>query len=77
MSLAQALLAELDDQALDRLAELLGPRLASRTTTTTSRWLNVDEAADHLRCSRQRIYDLTQRRGAHPTARWPATLVSP
>ncbi|MDP9417215.1 MAG: helix-turn-helix domain-containing protein [Actinomycetota bacterium] len=58
-AVVRALLAELDEQALDQLAELLAPRLAERIApATTSPWLDVDEAAAYLRCSRQRIYDL-------------------
>jgi excisionase family DNA binding protein len=54
-----ALLSELDDEALDRLAELLAPRLARRIAPTPATpWLDVDEAAAYLRCSRQRVYDL-------------------
>jgi excisionase family DNA binding protein len=41
----------------DRAAELLEERV-STILDTASPWLNVDEAADYLRCSRQRVYDL-------------------
>lgn len=58
-AIAAALLAELDDQALDRLAELLAPRLAHRLTPeAASPWLDVAEAAEYLRCKPQRVYDL-------------------
>ena len=58
MSLAAALLAELDDRSLDQLAELLAPRLTRTDTSTPSPWLDVAEAAAYLRCKPQRIYDL-------------------
>lgn len=60
--LATALLAELDDTALDQLAELLAPRLAERLAqqTTTPTWLDAAAAAEHLSTSRDRVYDLVQ-----------------
>lgn len=54
--LVAALIDALDDQALDQLAALLAPRL-NLQPGPTSPWLNVDEAASYLRCSRQAIYD--------------------
>lgn len=67
MSLAAALLAELDDRALDQLAELLAPRLADRATSAASPWLDVDEAAAYIRAgSRQRIYDLVHAGALQP-----------
>ncbi len=53
--IVDALLAALDDDALDQLAEKLAPRLRP---VAASPWLTVDEAADRLRCKPQRIYDL-------------------
>jgi excisionase family DNA binding protein len=60
--LAAALLAELDDDALDALAEALLPRLAARLDQNqgASPWLSAEEAARHLACSRGRLYDLVQ-----------------
>lgn len=55
-ALVDALLA--DDDALDRLAGVLAPRLASTSAGVSRVWFTVDEAAERLRCSRQRIYDL-------------------
>jgi len=55
-ALAATLLAELDDRALDELANRLRPRLAVQQTT--SPWLTSSEAADRLRCGTDRIYDL-------------------
>ena len=61
-ALASALLAELDDDALDALADALLPRLAARLgqNETAERWLSTAEAAIHLACSRERVYDLVQ-----------------
>jgi excisionase family DNA binding protein len=56
--LAAALLAELDEDALDRLARALAPRFAEMFDGVAGPWLNVDEAATYLRCARQRVYDL-------------------
>ena len=64
MKLAQALLAELDDQALDQLAKLLAPRLTSEPKIEP--WMTVDDAGRYLGCERQRIYNLvSQRRLRH------------
>lgn len=61
-ALAAALLAELDDDALDALAEALLPRLAARLGPAqgSSPWLSAEDAARHLACSRGRLYDLVQ-----------------
>jgi excisionase family DNA binding protein len=58
-ALAAALLEALDDATLDILAERLRPRLQLAVTTQQTKWLNVTEAAEHLRCPRPRIYALT------------------
>lgn len=58
-SFAQAFLDELDDNALDRLAELLAPRIQSRAQADGSLgWLNVAAAAEHLACPKSRLYAL-------------------
>jgi excisionase family DNA binding protein len=59
-AIVDALLAELDADALDRLAELLAPRLAERLgkPDTSARWLDVAGAAQHLACPKSRIYAL-------------------
>ena len=61
-ALAAALLAELDDAALDALAEALLPRLAARLgqSQSASPWLSAEDAARYLACSRGRLYDLVQ-----------------
>jgi hypothetical protein len=47
--LATALLAELDDAALDELAELLAPRLAERLGRNgDNQWFEARGAADYL-----------------------------
>jgi excisionase family DNA binding protein len=60
----RALLDELihDETALDELAAALGPRLG-RLRLVESRpdgWLNAEQAAEYLACSRDRLYDLVQ-----------------
>jgi excisionase family DNA binding protein len=51
---------ELDDAALEALAELIVPRLAGRigSEQPAQRWLDVGGAADYLRCPRSRVYAL-------------------
>ncbi len=45
-AIVDALLAELDDQALDVLADRLAPRLAARLGETTGRpWLNAEQVS--------------------------------
>ena len=62
-SLAAALFEALDDATLDALAERLAPRLAGRLTPqTTTRWLSVQSAADHLACPKSRLYALVSAR---------------
>jgi excisionase family DNA binding protein len=58
-----ALPPELVDAVADRVVEILDERgdLGSRDP-----WLDVDEAAAHLRASRQRIYDLVHSGRLHP-----------
>jgi excisionase family DNA binding protein len=63
-ALVDALLAELDDAALDQLAARLAPRLAAAPRVEP--WLTVNQAAAYLGCNRQRIYNLvSQRRLRH------------
>ena len=53
MTLARALLDEIaaDPEALARLRELTGG-------DAVEAWVGVEQAAEHLGCKRQRIYDL-------------------
>ena len=59
MSVARALLDELaaDPEALERLRELAGA-----STNGPEPWVGVQEAAEHLNCKLQRIYDLVHQR---------------
>ncbi|UTI62229.1 helix-turn-helix domain-containing protein [Paraconexibacter antarcticus] len=56
-AIVDAFLSSLDDEALDRLATLLAPRLKPEGEPT-SPWLTPDEAAARLRCARKRVYEL-------------------
>jgi excisionase family DNA binding protein len=53
-----------DDQALDRLADALGSRLAGRPgqTPAADGWLDVEQAAAHLACPKSRLYSLVSAR---------------
>jgi excisionase family DNA binding protein len=61
-TLAAALLDSLDEAALDALAERLAPRLLAclGRNDADSPWLNAQQAAEYLACSRDRLYDLVQ-----------------
>jgi excisionase family DNA binding protein len=61
-AIVDALLAELDDQALDRLAQLLAPRLADQLEGPSAArpWLNARQAADYIAAPVSRIHDLVQ-----------------
>ena len=62
-SLAAALLQDLTADDLRRLAHELAPFLAEISGTTDrdrDPWLTADQAATHLGCRRDRIYDLVQ-----------------
>ena len=62
--LAAALIGALNEPALDRLAEVLAPRLTTLITQRLSvpgrqvAWLDVDGAAERLACPKSRIYAL-------------------
>jgi excisionase family DNA binding protein len=61
-ALASALIADLDDETLIALADRLAPLLAERLgrSQEASPWLNAEEAASYLACTRDRLYDLVQ-----------------
>jgi excisionase family DNA binding protein len=63
-ALAAALLDSLDDAALDALAERLAPRLTDRLSPVSSStaWLTVPTAAEHLSCPTSRLYALVSAR---------------
>jgi len=47
------------EEIAQRVAEIMLERQADhRGRNSGSRWATIDEAADYLRCSRQRVYDL-------------------
>ena len=49
----------LPDDVLDEIARRVALIIESQAhPATPARWLSVDEAADYLRCSKQRVYDL-------------------
>ncbi len=64
-AIVDAFLADMTDDDLDRLAEKLAPRIAlalaaRHASEKEARWLNSDQAAEYLACSRGRLYDLVQ-----------------
>jgi len=61
-SLAAALLAELDDAALDLLADRLTSRVADRVQSSPPSWLDAPGAAKHLACPVSRVYALVSAR---------------
>jgi excisionase family DNA binding protein len=50
--------ADVLDDLVERVADLVLARLPDRRVATESQFLTVKEAAELLRCSRQRVYDL-------------------
>jgi len=64
-ALARALLAELDDDALDALADALAPRLQRRldvAAPVADGWLDTAAAANYLGVSRHALHRLTAER---------------
>jgi excisionase family DNA binding protein len=64
-ALAAALIAELDDDALERLTDLLTPRVAARIagmTPTQDGWLDSTRAAEYLGISRASLHKKTAAR---------------
>lgn len=65
-ALAKALLADLNDDDLDTLAELLAPRLSERLAQRAhapareAGWLNAAQAAEYIGAPKSRVYDLVQ-----------------
>lgn len=66
--LARVLLNALDDDALEVLASALAPRLRKLQIVEPAAdgWLNAEQAAEHLACGTDRIYDLIQLRKIEP-----------
>jgi excisionase family DNA binding protein len=65
--LIEQLVGVLADSLSPRLADELAPRIADELERRAAPFLTVDEAAEYLRCDRQRIYDLcsSNRLGRH------------
>jgi excisionase family DNA binding protein len=64
-TLAQALIDQLDDHALDQLAGALAPRIARciRTEVAVDGWLRgADQIAEYIGAPRSRVYALTSAR---------------
>ncbi len=61
-TLADALLAELDDAALDALAAKLAGRLNVAQSAEPEPYLTVEQAAEYLACKPKRVYDLCSQR---------------
>ena len=63
----EQLVGVLADSLAHRLADELAPRIADELERRAAPFLTVDEAAEYLRCDRQRIYDLcsSNRLGRH------------
>jgi excisionase family DNA binding protein len=59
------LTVRLTDEQLVEIAERAATLIPS-DTTTTSPWLNVTDAAERLRCGKDRIYDLIALGKLHP-----------
>jgi excisionase family DNA binding protein len=76
-AIASALLAELDDGALDQLAELLAPRLERLVAPApTDGWLRgADQIAGYIGAPRSRVYSLAAA-GRIPVERDGSALVA-
>jgi excisionase family DNA binding protein len=75
-ALADALLAELDDNALDALADRLAPRLAARQPARDDGWLRgADRIADYIDAPRSRVYALVSA-GRIPVERDGSSLIA-
>lgn len=67
--LARAVLADLDEEALGRLAERLAshmPCSSGDTLAGEDRWMPPSQAAGYLGVSRRRVYDLKSMRAIAP-----------
>lgn len=59
--LVAALIAEMDDRELERLAERLAPKLRVHLQVHEAEpWMSAAEAAAYMATSRDRLYDLVQ-----------------
>jgi hypothetical protein len=75
-AIVTALLAELDDDALDQLAALLAPRIARANGREADGWLRgADQIAAHIGAGRSRVYALASA-GRIPVQRDGSALVA-
>lgn len=51
----------LPPELVDALAERVAERIGESHAATSEPWVDVDRAAAHLSCKRQRIYDLVSK----------------
>lgn len=56
----------LTDDQLERIAEHVAALLAERHAPANDGYLNADQAAEYLACSRGRLYDLVQLKKLDP-----------
>ncbi|MCW3001933.1 MAG: helix-turn-helix protein [Conexibacter sp.] len=61
----EGLVLTVPPHVLDVLVERVVHRLESSVPVGAEPWVGVEDAARHLGCRRQRIYDLVSRRGRH------------
>lgn len=75
-AIVDAFLAELNDAALDALAERLAPRLADRLIQPAVEWLRgADAIAEYIGAPRSRVYALTSA-GRIPIERDGSALIA-
>ena len=61
-----AVTVQLPDDLIEQIAQRAAEPVTERQQTTATPWLNVTEAADRLRCEKDRIYDLVQQGKLQP-----------
>jgi len=59
---AQPLTITLSEEVLEAIVERVKADLVLNTPAANEPWVGVGQAAQHLGCKRQRIYDLVSRR---------------
>ncbi len=74
-TLALALLDAFDEPALDRLAERLAPRLASKQPAADGWLRGAEKIADYIDAPRSRVYALTSA-GRIPVQRDGSSLIA-
>ena len=58
----EALNIELPEALVDLIVARVTAQVARQVTDQPEPWVGVEEAAQHLACKRQRLYDLVSRR---------------